>query len=47
MNEERQRNFSEKHLERIKRKNLNIELSETWTKMQSFRKIDVSFGKVN
>ena len=44
--EERHRTLSEKHMERIKRKNLNIELSESYNKMINFRKIETSFGKV-
>jgi hypothetical protein len=46
MNDERIRTLSEKYLERTKKKNLNIELSETFNKMDKFRKIDKSFGKV-
>jgi hypothetical protein len=47
MLDERYRTLSEKHMERIKRKNLNIELSETFNKMIKYRKIETSFGKVN
>lgn len=46
MLEERTRNFSEKYLERTKRKNLNIELSDTFNKMDKFRRLEKSFGKV-
>lgn len=34
-------------MERLKKKNLNIELSQTFNKMLNFRKIDIGFGKVN
>ena len=33
-------------MERLKKKNLNIELSQTFNKMMNFRKIDIGFGKV-
>lgn len=46
MMDERHRTFSERHLQRIKRKNLNIQLSETFNKIDKFRRIDKSFGKV-
>jgi hypothetical protein len=46
MIDERHKTLSEKHLERIKRKNLNIELSETFNKMNKFRRLEKSFGKV-
>jgi len=46
MDDERYRTFSEKHIERLKRKNLNIELSQTFTNMLHFRKIYPGFGKV-
>ena len=44
--DERYRTLSEKHMERIKKKNLNIELSQTFNKMLNFRKVDIGFGKV-
>lgn len=47
MMEERQRTLSEKHMERLKRKNLNVELAESFNKMDKFRKLEKSFGKVN
>lgn len=34
-------------MEKLKKKNLNIELSETFNKMLNFRKLDIGFGKVN
>jgi hypothetical protein len=46
MLDERYRTLSEKHMERFKRKNLNIELSMTYNKMDKFRKLEKSFGKV-
>jgi len=45
--EERYRTLSEKHMERLKKKNLNIELSQTFNKMLNFKKMDIGFGKVN
>lgn len=46
MVDEKYRTLSEKYLERNKKKNLNIELSETFNKIDKFRKIEKSFGKV-
>jgi len=45
--DEHYRTFSERHMERLKKKNLNLELSQTFNKMLNFRKIDIGFGKVN
>lgn len=44
--EERNKSLTEKLLEKFKKKNLNIELSDTFNKMDKFRKLEKSFGKV-
>jgi hypothetical protein len=46
MEDERYRTISEKHMERLKKKNLNVELSQTFNNMMNFKKVDIGFGKV-
>lgn len=46
MEDERYRTMSEKYMTTMKKKDLNIELSQTYNKIINFKKINIGFGKV-